>query len=168
MQFITELVLPILGVLIGSGITIGIFKISETKKKRVNRLNNLNQLMKLTNNLCNEASNVLFEFEANPSLESVKRARTFTSETLLDYSVDAVFHAIYIDESIYNETVDFTEVLIDQFKKLSEPTKHAKEFESTIKALLNHVMEDGYSLLNMCNNKRNDYLIEFGEKYIIK
>ncbi|MEK3908954.1 hypothetical protein [Oceanobacillus sp. FSL W7-1309] len=62
MEYITDLAIPILGVLIGSWITVWIFKKSEAKKKAEERLSNLNKLMKLTNSLCLQSSEILFQF----------------------------------------------------------------------------------------------------------
>ncbi|MEK3908953.1 hypothetical protein [Oceanobacillus sp. FSL W7-1309] len=86
--------------------------------------------------------------------------------------VESVFYAIYVDEDVYNKTVLFIETFDKHFKNIGEPVKNreelGKELGSRIENSLNQVMIDGYSLLKLCDEKRSDYLIKFGKKYIDK
>ena len=123
--------------------------------------------MKLTDEICLGGSEVLHKLKKlNPNDKD--SSRLFFNEKLYNYIRESVFYAIHIDKDVYNETVSLINTISESLLDISETVENSDEFISRIKSNLSIILKEGYSLMNLCDEKRNDYLIEYGNKYTIK
>lgn len=160
-----DFLIPFVSVLVGSGVTVWIHRVAGERKKAEDRLLNLNYLLKSTDKLCNSVSEILMKFDVNDS-DSRESVRIFLTEDLFDYQRESTFFSNYIDEEIYNQTVSLIERLVKHSEEIREYNKDAEEYFSRIKIFLEQVNDEGYKLIDLCTQKRSNYNIEFGKKYI--
>ena len=153
--------------LIGSGITVWLTKRQEIRTRKEKRLESINDLMKLTDKIILEGTEVKRKLnKLNP--KDMDRTRLFFNEKLYDYIRESVFLAIHIDGDVYNKTVNLIDIISEQLSKLAKTAHDSEEFLLRIRRDLDLILKESQELMNLCDEKRNDYLIEYGNKYTIK
>ncbi|WP_332632035.1 hypothetical protein [Halalkalibacter flavus] len=167
MSLLADFIAPAIGVLVGSGVTVWLFKKSEERKNAEERLKNLNSLLRLTDKLCFSASEILFRFDIKND-DDRESVRLFHNELLYEYERESLFYAIYIDEETYNETVKFIDKLGSYSTEIREYNNNPEEYSEKIKLFFKVVPKEGQTLISFCNQKRSDYFNDFANKYIKK
>lgn len=163
-------VTTLMGTIIGSLISVWIYKKSEEEEKEKKReerekkrLGELRTLLQLTKSLVFEANDLHFTSEKRQGV-ILENIRFFLMHRIDDYNIASPFHAIYVDDETYNKTVEFMEILDKHNNLTAKPRENLEELHNRISSYLDEVSEEGFKLLNFYKEKQSYYLKNFGNK----
>lgn len=162
---IEKFIIPFSGVIIGSLVTVLIFKRQETKSKDMHRLESIHKLMKMINEFLLEIHDIEWNFNIM-NKDSLDKSKKVYNETRYLFVIDTLSYALHIDEETFSKTLEALEFFQKEHANLGKPMENIEEYRIRILKSLENMSIKYYELVNFCDTKRHFYYNIFVKKHL--